>query len=70
MDELKVLEDDEIIEITPPEKKKNKTKKRKDTLLKCKDLMSEEKCNQRIDCLFNKTKKCQKNQQNNLQKPN
>lgn len=60
MDELKVLEDDEIIEITPPEKKKNKTKKRKDTLLKCKDLMSEEKCNQRIDCLFNKTKKCQK----------
>jgi hypothetical protein len=60
MDENKVVEYDEKLEITPKEKNKNKTKKRKDTHLECKDLMSEEECKQRTDCLFNRTKKCQK----------
>ena len=41
--------------------KKNKTKKQPIKILKCKSITQEEECLSRVDCLFNKSNKCQQN---------
>jgi hypothetical protein len=49
-----IIEESDIISDNNPIKK-NKT-----TTLKCKNIKTEEECLSRSDCLFNKTRKCQK----------
>jgi hypothetical protein len=54
MYESKIIEETDIISDNNP-MKKNKTIK-----LQCKNIKAEEECLSRYDCLFNKTRKCQK----------
>jgi hypothetical protein len=49
-----------IIEETDIISDNNPIKKNKTTTLKCKNIKTEEECLSRSDCLFNKTRKCQK----------
>ena len=67
MDQNEIIAETETFDIIPVKKRKNKTiKQLKNTsnkLVECKNILLEEECKTRSDCLFNKTKKCQQKPQ-------
>jgi hypothetical protein len=56
MDNYELIDKTDIVK----KNKSNKTKKQINKILECKNLKTEEECLRRDDCLFNKTRKCQK----------